>query len=180
LREKAARHDGYDARDMPMRADGPFPGQRAVAVVDLRPNGVVRLGGEEWSATSAEHLIAAGTPVEVIERIGLRLTVRAVGSIDPATPSEVLAAETSDVEPVPSSSAAADAELAPLTAREREVAALIARGLTNRQIAEELVVAETTVDRHVSHILAKLDFATRAQVAVWFSRRRPGQPQEPR
>lgn len=159
-----------------------MPGQRAVAVVDLRPNGVVRLGGEEWSATSAEHLITAGTPVEVIERVGLRLTVRAIGSIDPATPSEVLVPEAGDVEPGPAGPmAAADAELAPLTAREREVAALIARGLTNRQIAEELVVAETTVDRHVSHILAKLEFATRAQVAVWFARRRPaGQPQEPR
>jgi len=54
-----------------------------------------------------------------------------------------------------------------LTRREREVAALIARGLTNRQIAEEIVVSEWTVDSHVRHILAKLSFRSRAQVARW-------------
>jgi adenylate cyclase len=54
-----------------------------------------------------------------------------------------------------------------LTAREREVAALVARGLTNRQIAEELVIGERTVAAHIEHILTKLDFASRTQVGVW-------------
>lgn len=54
-----------------------------------------------------------------------------------------------------------------LTAREREVAALIARGLSNRAIAEELVVGERTVATHVASILAKLEFASRAQIAAW-------------
>jgi len=54
-----------------------------------------------------------------------------------------------------------------LTAREREVAALIARGYTNRQIAEALVVAEPTAVRHVANILNKLDLSSRARVAVW-------------
>jgi predicted ATPase/DNA-binding CsgD family transcriptional regulator len=54
-----------------------------------------------------------------------------------------------------------------LSQRESEVAARIARGLTNRQIAEELVVAESTVATHVVHILAKLGLDSRAQVAVW-------------
>jgi non-specific serine/threonine protein kinase len=53
-----------------------------------------------------------------------------------------------------------------LTRREREVAELIARGLTNRQIGARLFIAERTVDTHVGHILAKLDCATRAQVAA--------------
>jgi DNA-binding NarL/FixJ family response regulator len=54
-----------------------------------------------------------------------------------------------------------------LTRRETEVAQLIAQGLTNRQIAEELVVALRTVDTHVERILAKLGFTSRAQVAAW-------------
>lgn len=55
----------------------------------------------------------------------------------------------------------------PLTRREREVASLIAEGLTNRLIAERLVISERTVDTHVANILGKLGFATRAQVAAW-------------
>jgi len=56
--------------------------------------------------------------------------------------------------------------LAPLTAREREVAALIARGLSNRQIAQELVIADGTVNIHVSNILSKLGCSSRTQVAA--------------
>ena len=54
----------------------------------------------------------------------------------------------------------------PLTRREQEVAELIARGLTNRQIGGRLFIAERTVDTHVSRILAKLGYSSRAQVAA--------------
>ncbi len=54
----------------------------------------------------------------------------------------------------------------PLTRREREIAELIAQGLTNRQIAARLYIAERTVDTHVGRILAKLGCASRAQVAA--------------
>jgi DNA-binding CsgD family transcriptional regulator len=53
-----------------------------------------------------------------------------------------------------------------LTARERQVAALVAQGLTNREIAARLVVSKRTVDAHVEHILAKLGFSSRVQVAA--------------
>jgi DNA-binding NarL/FixJ family response regulator len=53
----------------------------------------------------------------------------------------------------------------PLTPREKEVAVLITRGLTNRQIASELVLSEHTVHHHVTNILKKLDLASREQVA---------------
>jgi predicted ATPase/DNA-binding CsgD family transcriptional regulator len=54
-----------------------------------------------------------------------------------------------------------------LTRREREVLTLVARGLTNRQIGVELVIAEGTAALHVKHILHKLGFSTRAQAAAW-------------
>jgi DNA-binding NarL/FixJ family response regulator len=54
-----------------------------------------------------------------------------------------------------------------LTAREREIARLVARGLTNRGIADELVISPATVARHVTNILTKLGYSSRAQVAVW-------------
>jgi len=56
---------------------------------------------------------------------------------------------------------------AALSPREREVAALVAQGLTNRQIAERLVVTERTAAAHVEHILAKLGFSSRTQIGVW-------------
>lgn len=54
----------------------------------------------------------------------------------------------------------------PLTPRENEITMLLAGGLTNRQIAERLVIAQRTVDTHVGHILAKLNCSNRSQVAA--------------
>jgi predicted ATPase len=55
----------------------------------------------------------------------------------------------------------------PLTRREAEVAALAARGLTNKDIAARLFVSVRTVEAHVDHILTKLGFRTRTQLAAW-------------
>jgi DNA-binding NarL/FixJ family response regulator len=60
----------------------------------------------------------------------------------------------------------ADAALI-LTHREREVAALVARGLSNREIARHLTIAERTAENHVEHILNKLGFRSRSQIAAW-------------
>jgi len=54
-----------------------------------------------------------------------------------------------------------------LTAREREVAILIAQGQTNRAIAEQLTLSERTVEGHVTNILTKLGGTTRTQIATW-------------
>ena len=56
-----------------------------------------------------------------------------------------------------------------LTKREREVAALIAEGMSNREIAARLVVAQRTAEGHVENILSKLGFTSRAQVAGWLA-----------
>lgn len=62
----------------------------------------------------------------------------------------------------------------PLTARESEVLALLARGLSNKLIARELDLSPHTVKRHVAHILDKLDLASRSQAAAWHHARRAG------
>jgi predicted ATPase/DNA-binding CsgD family transcriptional regulator len=61
-----------------------------------------------------------------------------------------------------------------LTAREREVAGLVAQGLTNRDIAARLVVSKRTVDAHLEHILSKLGYSSRVQVAALASRAASG------
>jgi non-specific serine/threonine protein kinase len=54
-----------------------------------------------------------------------------------------------------------------LSPREREVAVLVAHGLTNRDIAEKLVVSERTAENHVQRVLNRLGLRSRAQVAAW-------------
>jgi predicted ATPase/DNA-binding CsgD family transcriptional regulator len=61
----------------------------------------------------------------------------------------------------------------PLTPRELEIARLIAKGLANKEIADELVISPATAARHVANILAKLGYTKRAQVASWASRHDP-------
>jgi predicted ATPase/DNA-binding CsgD family transcriptional regulator len=54
-----------------------------------------------------------------------------------------------------------------LTPRERQITELIAKGLSNRAIAEELFISKATAARHVANILAKLGFSSRSQIAAW-------------
>ena len=54
-----------------------------------------------------------------------------------------------------------------LTRRQREVAALIATGCSNREIAEHMTISERTVESHVTSILSTLGVDSRAQVAAW-------------
>jgi DNA-binding NarL/FixJ family response regulator len=61
----------------------------------------------------------------------------------------------------------------PLTPRELEIAQLIAKGLSTREIADELVISPATAARHVANILAKLGFSSRTQVASWAARHEP-------
>jgi DNA-binding NarL/FixJ family response regulator len=56
-----------------------------------------------------------------------------------------------------------------LTSREQEVARLVARGLTNRQISTELMLSEHTIATHIRNILKKLGLHSRTQIAAYFS-----------
>jgi DNA-binding NarL/FixJ family response regulator len=77
----------------------------------------------------------------------------------PVTAPDTVAAPTS---PVPGATV--------LTRRQREVAACLGRGLSNRDIALELNISERTAERHVENILAKLALRSRTEVALWASR----------
>ncbi|WSF98924.1 helix-turn-helix transcriptional regulator [Nocardia vinacea] len=54
-----------------------------------------------------------------------------------------------------------------MTKRECQVADLVAQGLSNKQIAAKLVISQRTAQGHVEHILTKLGFTSRAQIAAW-------------
>lgn len=70
--------------------------------------------------------------------------------------------ETADDAATPATRGAAD-----LTPREAEVARLVARGMTDREIAAELFIAQRTAESHVQHVLTKLGFKSRTQIAAW-------------
>jgi DNA-binding NarL/FixJ family response regulator len=78
-------------------------------------------------------------------------------ALEPSAPAPRVAAAAAAATPPPSS----------LTAREKEVAALITDGRSNKAIADELVISPATVARHVANIMAKLGFHSRAQIAAW-------------
>ena len=78
------------------------------------------------------------------------------------------AANGPDTEPAP---------LGQLSQREREVAVLVARGLSNPRIAAELIIGERTVQSHVSNILNKLGLSSRVQVARLVANYGPGRGQ---
>lgn len=70
-----------------------------------------------------------------------------------------------------SEAAPVDPRVAALTAQERRVLALIGQGMTNRQIGQELFLAEKTVKNYVSSLLAKLGFERRTQAAIYITRK---------
>lgn len=74
----------------------------------------------------------------------------------------------------PSPQRAAKQAFGGLTRREREIAALVAQGHSNRAMADRFVVSERTIEKHVENILAKLQFTSRAQIAAWVVERRLG------
>ena len=64
-------------------------------------------------------------------------------------------------------------DTSPLTARENEVAALVAQSLSNREIATRLFLSERTIESHIRNILAKLSFTRRTEIVTWVGLRQP-------
>jgi predicted ATPase/DNA-binding CsgD family transcriptional regulator len=91
----------------------------------------------------------------------------AVMTLEQAADAALAQSEARDKIPDLPVTAAAGGRRNGLTSREREVAALIAEGLTNREIAGRLVITERTAEGHVQNILNKLGFNSRTQIAAW-------------
>jgi len=104
------------------------------------------------------YLLKDSGPDELLQAI--RQVYRGEPSLEPSIARKVLL-ELSN--PAPQANPTAD----PLTERELEVLRLISQGKSNREIAEDLVVAEWTVRTHVSNILGKLHLASRTQAALY-------------
>jgi predicted ATPase/DNA-binding CsgD family transcriptional regulator len=93
---------------------------------------------------------------------------------------QVAALAIADADVLPELPAEASADLAPrwhgadgLTIREREIALLVTSGLSNREIAGQLVISKRTVDAHVNHIFTKLGVSSRVQLTIWLRDRVP-------
>ena len=119
----------------------------ALATLDLA-RALDRRGGRAEASALALSAAAAG------ERLGMLPLVRDARSLG--------------------ASLDGSASAGPLTRRESEVAGLVARGLTNGQIAAALHISERTAENHVQHILTKLGLHTRTQIAAFISSGRGG------
>jgi non-specific serine/threonine protein kinase len=80
--------------------------------------------------------------------------------------------ETDPLTPSAPGEPSAGQALVVLSRREEEVAALVAQGMSNRQIAQELYLSERTIEHHVSKILRKLSLASRTEIASWATEQR--------
>lgn len=141
------------------------------------PQGAVLLGAAaglrdlaQVSPAPSERAVTERTSHRLRGRLGSSVVAEATAQGRRASLPEIV--EKALHCPLPSSGAAARpaAGTAPLTPREREVAALITRGLTNRQIARRLGIAEWTAVNHVRHIMRKLDCPSRIHVAQLMAR----------
>ena len=139
---------GIPNRDSP-------PAQESGVAEGLLPEIIV-------GVSAAAGLLLAVSAVVVFRRKRAVLSV-AAGVTTPST----LASQLSDGTDTPEAEKPAGGAVDVLTPREREVVALLARSLTNRQIADDLVISEATVKRHVENILQKLALRSRSEVAVW-------------
>lgn len=108
----------------------------------------------------ASGFLLKGVPTDDLQK-AVRVIAEAGAWLDPSVTGRVLT--TYRAAPAPT---AHDRRLAALTARERDVLALIGQGLSNAEIAARFVVGEGTVKTHVNHVFAKLQLRDRAAAVV--------------
>ncbi|QFY09833.1 AAA family ATPase [Nonomuraea phyllanthi] len=114
---------------------------------------------EEWEATLRTRMGEARFATAFDRGAGLDLDEAVAYALEePAQPPDAGGAE----------AARRRTETAELTPRELEVARLVAQGVRNKEIAARLVIAPRTAEGHVEHILTKLGFTSRTQIAAWY------------
>lgn len=148
-----------------------MPGTDGVAAIELMAEAavesrvlIVTSFGELRTVVPAIRAGARGYVSKDVEPSALAAAIRAVAAGHVLLGPEVAAALLSPDAGQSANGGAADPQL---TAREREVLELIARGRSNREIARALTVSEKTVKTHVSSVLMKLGVADRTQAALW-------------
>ena len=136
---------------------------------DGRPRGVpLHVASSVMEVAQAGEVLVSGTVKDLVAGSGVEFSDRGVRVFAGLPGSWSLFA--AGPEQAPAATVPVRAGLTrDLSRREREVAELLATGLSNREIAQRLYLAERTVDNHVSHILDKLGFDSRVQVATWFA-----------
>jgi DNA-binding NarL/FixJ family response regulator len=111
------------------------------------------------------YLLKDIQPRDLVQAV--RATFQGQAQLHPDIARRLMSAVSGDAPPQEQESPSLSKELQMLTEREREVLDWIARGLTNREIAAQMVISDKTVKTHVSNILDKLDLEDRTRAAIW-------------
>jgi predicted ATPase/DNA-binding CsgD family transcriptional regulator len=135
------------------------------AAARSRIDGLVGSAGKELGQPAATALFAEGAAMSAHEAVRFAVTADGGQTSGDAARGHV-----------PPQAAAPISSANTLTPRELEITRLLARGLSNRGIADELVISPATAARHVANIFSKLGFTSRAQVAAWAAQRESGGP----
>ena len=135
--------------------------EEPVKVLILTTFGLDEYVVESLRAGASGFLLKDAPPEDLVEAI--RIVAAGEALLAPSVTRRLLARVASRLPPANEDTIPA---LSQLTERELEVLKLMARGLSNAEIAEKLVVSETTVKTHVSRVLAKLDLRDRVQAVI--------------
>ena len=134
-----------------------------------RPRGVaLHVASGVMEAAQPGEVLVSGTVKDLVVGSGLEFADRGVRAFAGIPGSWAVFASGPEAKAPPASRLQPSSVA--LSRREREVAELVASGLSNREIAQRLYLSERTVDNHVHHILDKLGFESRIEVATWHVR----------